>query len=251
MPQVLVMVKKAAFGEEWENVHCLRVGASTDPVDDATMVALGVGQAITTATTAAAAPTTVLQRLISFERFLHDDHVTITGVTITDGIPNTLQQYQYHWSSGLAISGGARINQDPLTLALGVATLLINRIPTGFVARMGRMFLRGYLLDTEVAFNAKGGVGWQAPSAQTTAQTMLSTAVTNSKIGDLFNGGTLANTVMYCIPHFANKTQVAGGMKAGTLVSSTPITGFAVGSPRARQMLRGKKKKKAATGTPA
>lgn len=244
MGRLLIMVEKSFGGETWVNTHCAITNASPQSVlADADMTSLGIGSALTTASTASGAPTTFLQRLISFESYIHDGNVIVSRVYVTDGQRNATADPDWLWSSTLAIPGRGRINQDPLVLANGSVALVVNRNPIGYNSRGGRMFIRGLLLETEIAFNMRGGVGYQAASAATTMQTILSSALTASALSSHFNNGANVATVGYAIPHYTGKFDTTDPKGWGILKGATLVSSMAAGVPRNRQMLRGKRRK--------
>lgn len=251
MGALLVNVEKSFGGETWVNTHCLRMNGADGPITDSDMTALGVQTLISASNTASGGAVNPLTRILSFERLAHKTPVTITRVYVTDGLRNDLTQPDFFWSSSLSLAG-----LDPLgtwtvnDLAPGTVSWVINRIPLGYNSRQGRMFIRGYLLDAAVRFNMRGGVDYTDSTTSAQAATALGSMISGSLIAALFNGGTSAGVALYCIPHYISAKSGAPKHQVGQLASTTPVTGFTAGLPRNRQMLKGKKRKAAATTTP-
>lgn len=252
MGDVLVNVEKTYGGETWVNTHCLRLNGTGGSVSDADMASLGVGTPITATNTASGGAVNPITRILSFERQVHRTPITISRVYVTDGKRNDLQNPDYFWSASLALLGLVPMGTfTEVQLAPGTIALVLNRVPVGYNSRQGRMFIRGYLVEGGIRFNMRGGVDWESPAVQAGEQPNIVSAVNNSGIATMFSGAVNAGVAMYCIPHYLPKALASTPHEVGQLMNATPVSAINMGNPRSRQMLKGKKRKKAATGTVA
>lgn len=251
MGDLLVSVEKTFGGETWANTHCLRMNGAGGTVTDADMATLGVATAITAANTASGGAVNPLTRILSFERLCHQANITISRVYITDGKRNALQMPDYFWSATLSLPGLASSANQTGTYAPGTVAMIVNRIPTGYNSRSGRLFIRGLLYTGDITFNLRGGVSWNNQTQAGVVQGLVNTAISGSGIATMFNGAANAGAALYCIPHYESAKVAPTKTEIGQLVNATPVVNLIPSAPRGRQMLRGKKRKKAATGTVA
>lgn len=239
MGRALVIVNKTLQGEDYASTWGVQIGTPEADLTAADLGTLGLGSTISTATTAAAAPTNLLQAIASFERWMSDPAVTINRLYLTDGKRNDLTAVDNFGVVDAAVPGSVRATS--VTLAPGAVTLWLGKVPFGFSARPGRLFFRGYLSQAAVTVTGQKLISIVSGSL-TQAQTDLATALTNSKLSTYFaQGANIANGLVI-IPHYSYTPGVSPKPHTdGQLIGGNPVANIIVKGAAVRQVKRGRR----------
>lgn len=239
----LVIIEKEHLGETWSNTHAFDTGGTPGLGDD-DLIAIGMDLIVTGLELYLggvgydAAVAKLLSALIAFERKMHFQAINFTKLYVTDGKINTPLDPNSFAVATLAFTG-QRAAGDPDAIMPGNVTFQVNRVPAGFSARQGRMYMRGVLGDADVRFAGRGGVAWTSAAANVSYNSVLQGAVTESGLNRYFGAG--VDGVQYCIPQYAREA-IPEVQRIGQLNGVTPIGGLVGLGPASRQMKRGRKR---------
>lgn len=248
MSIALVIVHKTLGGHKWSNTHAFRIGIdAAGAPSDADLSAAGAGTTLTDVNTSTS-PTNIIQAIVAFERFMHQPDVLFTDVLVTDGKRNTgtTPSTQYAALSGPNVNGALSAGTAAgATLEPGAISLLVHRNVVGFGHKPGRMFLRGALLESDVAVGGPRMIQWT--SATPTGNWTAYLATAQAKLAPyLFGGSGTDAQGKYLLPIFMTPKQHLTNptIPVGQLINGRDVSGFTIVGPAVRQTQRGKKKKK-------
>jgi hypothetical protein len=236
----MIIIKKAIDGEEFSNTYAFQYESGLAQLGPADLTAIGAETEITDVNTTPSltdAPF-LLHRLIGFDRLLTHTSVTYLEVYVTDGTRNETDPGNVFFTAPLDFLGlWSSANPAP-----GSITLLIQRVPAGFSARKGRLFMRGSLDESEIRFGGDALVTWQTPGTRTTVITRVNNAVSESELNLHFNDEFGGPGPVLVIPHF-DEVALPDNKIGRNLVSGTPIARLTAYRPNARQVKKGRKEK--------
>lgn len=244
MPIALLTIEKTMAGQTWENTHVLGLGADfTGTPGDADLTTWGANSAIDSAHTSGNGGTNIIQRIINFERLLHTPFVTITRVYLTDGKRNRLGGTEY-WTTTTSLAGLLAGPAAITSLAPGNVTCVVNRNPTGFSHRPGRMFIRGMLSDSDVQFAGRSFADFTDANTRTAVATNIAAAVSGSGLATHFSGGTNVANGIYCIGKYHHeKNPPPPPNLEGQLEGAAPVGTVGLGLVSNRQATRGRRRR--------
>lgn len=244
MGGALVIVNKEAGGEQFSNTHALYTGDPAVIPSDANLTAWGAGSDLgDVATNGSLAAENPLQAIVTFERLMHYDDVNFLSIYVTDGKRNRilgLNQPNAYFTAALSGKGLVGGTEAAETVVPGNITWQINRNPTGFSARKGRLFLRLCIADSDVKFGGPKLLVWTATTSADGFRTRLSNGLVTSNLSSYFVGGANAATAIYGIPHY--RTFAGPGTALGELETVIGCASMASVGPAARQVKRGRKR---------
>lgn len=237
----LIIIKKDLDGEEFSNTYGFFYESGLTQLGPADLVAVGAETPITDTNTTPSltdAPN-LLHRLIGFDRLLSHVNVQYREVYITDGTRNATDPGNVFFTAPLDFLGlWSSANPVP-----GAITLMIQRVPSGFSARKGRLYMRAALDESEVRLGGDKMITWQTPGTRTTVVNRVNIAVTESELNlhfaDEFGGPGPTLT----IPNF-EEVPLPNGKIGRNLIGGTPIARLTAHAPTARQVKKGRKEKR-------
>jgi hypothetical protein len=241
----LIIVQKELQGETWVNTHAFDTGGVPGLGDD-DMIAIGMDLILTGlelylgGTGFEAATAKLISAIIAFERYIHLAPINFKSVYVTDGKITTIGDPNTFAVAALSFQGTSTMFGGPdETIVPGNVAYQVNRVPAGFSARQGRMFLRGTLTDNAVRFAGRGGVDFTTAVFHDAANARVQSAVAASGLDRFFGAG--QDGVVYGIPQYA-RTAITGVQREGQLIGINPVGSLVGMNPVSRQMKRGKKR---------
>lgn len=236
----LIVIKKAVDGEEFSNTYGFSHESGLAQLGPADLNAVGAATEITDTNTTPSltdAPF-LLHRLIGFDRLLTHTSVTYTEVYITDGTRNETDPGNVFFTAPLDFVG-LWSSPNPVP---GPIALLIQRVPFGFSARKGRLYMRTALDESEIRLGGDQLITWQTPGTRTTVINRVNSAVSTSELNLHFEDGFGGNDPRLVIPQF-EEVALPNGKTGRNLVGGTPIVRLTAYRPNARQVKKGRKEK--------
>lgn len=243
MSRGLLVIKKRLDGEEFSNTYGLEFTEPgfDDTLTPAALEAFGALQPVTdgnTSSTGIIAPF-IIHRTVAFDRLLTHTSVEYIEAYITDGTRNEEDDSNVFYTAALDFLGlWSSANPVP-----GSITLMIQRIPSGFSSRKGRLYMRGALDESEVRFGGNSLITWQTGGARSTVIARVNNAVVNSTLDEHIGGPDTSSTYLI-IPHFT-EIQLPDDKVGRNLTGGTPISRLLAFAPASRQVKKGRKEKKA------
>lgn len=237
----LIVVKKELDGEEFSNTYGFFNGSTTASLVPEDLFAIGADVEIDEAGTNPTGDPVqafMLHRVIAFDRLLTHTSVNYVEVYVTDGTRNEQDPTNTFFTAALDFQG-LWSSANPVA---GAITLLIQRVPSGFNARKGRLYLRGALDESEIRFGGKRLVTWQTPGAKTTVVGRVNAAVTASGLQTHMADEFGSTGPQFVIPHY-EEIELPEGKKGRNLISGTQIQRLVAAQPNARQVQAGRKEK--------
>lgn len=237
----LIVLKKELDGEEFSNTYAFNGAEGLAQLGPADLFAIGADVEITdanTSTTPGPVAAFFLHRVIAFDRLLTHQSVNYTEVYITDGTRNETDPGNTFFTAALDFLGlWSSANPVP-----GNVTLLIQRVPAGFNARKGRLYMRAALDESEVRLGGKRLLTWQTPGSRTTVVTRVNNAVASSGLQNHMADGFGGNFPQFVIPHY-DEIALPDDKTGRNLIGGTQIARLTAAQPNARQVQAGRKEK--------
>jgi hypothetical protein len=238
----LVIIKKELNGQPFSNTYCVMVGDDSVPLTEADLTAMVDIGTLGADQTVAVSPK-IINALVDFEMAMMVEQVQFTNVYVTDGRNMTEggDPQTIFLSKNLSIHGNNGPVADDI-IAPGNVTLMVARVPGGFSARQGRLFLRGVLTDSEVSYKGPKLVGWTSNEVQGQYITAFNSRLTSTGLINHLAGGSAAAGGVLAIPHYQKESDPATPQD-GNLIGATPVASLQVVRPTARQVGRGRREK--------
>lgn len=234
----LIIVKKTLDGEEFSNTYAFWNEDGTVQLGENDLEAVGATVAITdTNTTASAVQADLLHSVIAFDRALTHTTISYSEVYITDGTRNETDPSNVFFTAALAFQG-LWVNTAP---APGNTTLLIQRVPSGFSARKGRLYMRGAISEAEVRLGGDRLITWESSTARQNVIDRVAAALTSSELDNYTNSGGGLGTTWFTIPHYTESVG-SNGKIIRNLTGGTIVQTLVASRPNARQVQKGRKR---------
>lgn len=234
----LIVVKKNLDGEEFSNTYAFWNEDGTVQLNENDLIAVGAQVPITdTNTTPSAVQSDLLHSVISFDRALTHTSVNYSEVYITDGTRNETDTSNVFFTAALSFQG-LWSSTSPVT---GNTTLLIQRVPAGFSARKGRLYMRAALAEQEVRLGGDRLITWESGLARSAVIDRVAQAFTASQLNSYTSNG-LGTGPLFTIPQYEEAVGT-DGKTIRNLVGGTVISNLVVARPNARQVQKGRKRK--------
>lgn len=241
----LVVITKEYEGEEFSNTYAFEnvVAGFDNELTEADLSEVGAGFPINDANTSPAGSgplPTFLHRLVMFERLVMFSGVRYTKLYISDGKRNVADPIDVFYSTSLNFNGlYVPPSNDPI--APGSITLMLDRNPSGFSARKGRIYLRGALRENEVKFGGRDLVDFQDDAQRITVNNRVANAILDSELNSHFAGAP-GDVPRMIVPRYSKPD--ANGSGGGILIGGIPVASITIAGPRARQVRRGRREKR-------
>lgn len=238
----LIVLKKELDGEEFSNTYAFNGTDGTTNLGAPDLFAVGADVEITDANTSTdPGPVAAffLHRVIAFDRMLTHISVNYTEVYITDGTRNETDPGNTFFTAALDFLG-LWSSAAPVP---GNVTLLVQRVPAGFNARKGRLYLRAALDESEIRLGGRRMLTWQTPGTRTTVINRVNAAVAASGLTNHMADGFGGNFPQFVIPHY-EEVALPDDKTGRNLVGGTQIARLTAAQPNARQVQAGRKEKK-------
>jgi hypothetical protein len=240
----LLVIEKTMAGEVWSNTHALANGTGAiGTLTDGDIVAmLGDATALTDANTNPASESYIgalsaIATVIGYERIAHSTFVSFTRLYLSDGKtpgPATGAFASFPLAfQGLHTLGGTVDDVAPLNVCLQV-----NRLPSAFSRRPGRLDLRGAINKANIKPASHDGVAILTSAKPTIAAEFTSYPDTSGLTDFLTAFGAEPATVRYVIPRYSRTV----GLDFGKIAGFTECLTLQLGDAVSRQLPRGKRR---------
>lgn len=241
----LVTVTMRVDGEEFSNTHAVAANGGYDtPIDEGELNSIGASASFLDGATD---PTNVadylgatylLQAIVGFQRLLAGPWVQFVRLYVTDGRRNDGGNVVF-FTTALSGAGLRDVGlSDETDAAPGNVVLQVTRQPTGLSARVGRLQLRGVLLDVEVRLGGPKLVDFTSDATRTLISLLLTDALNTSELAEYLAGGSQAvEGSEYALPSYG----AADTPMENQLVLVRPVRRMLVAGVRSRQVSRGRR----------
>lgn len=241
----LITVTMRSDGEEYSNTHAVASnGGYTQPIDEGELVSIGANLSFTDTSTDPSAgglyfgESALLHAVVGFQRLLAGPWVEFVRLYVTDGRRNDGGSTVF-FTTALAGAGLRDVGlADATNAAPGNVVLQVTRQPTGLSARVGRLQLRGVLLDTEVRLGGPKLVDFTSGATRDALGTLVSASLTTSFLDLYLSGGSQAvEGQEYALPSYGPR----GSATENQIVLVRPVRRLLVSGVRSRQVAKGRR----------
>lgn len=244
MGNMLCLVEKTKDNETWVNTYAITWGEDFEnpasPSEVATVFGYGTinwndsDVTDSNAGTAYLGNGNILAAIVGFERQLHMAPIAITNLYLTDGIKNT----STFATSPVSLACFGQPAGDEGSIMPGNVTLQVNRVPGSFSQRTGRLFYRGVLDDTHVAFSGVGGIAWSNDVVRELWSEGMQDLLDTTSLRSWFYQVPVGMATLSIPQYWPIDSEFAGNLNR-----CVPIGNLVAHAPVSRQVKKGKRRK--------